>query len=135
VRLAGSTWLVLDADGMRARQHEPHDMFQSASARTLMTFSLGPRTDLVVAGRNALCARGGAGLAVEWAHLRVLGTWATADVAWRPLVFAAVTAERRFPRGALELRGVQLLGEDASSMAPALDRTAAQLAVELTAWL
>src|SRR5262245_33842407 len=62
VRLAGRTWLVLDADGMRGKDHEHHDMFGFASARSLMTFGLGPRTDLVTEGKNALCGKAGLGL-------------------------------------------------------------------------
>ena len=138
VRLAGSTWLVLDADGMRGKEHEHHDMFRLASKRTMMTFSLGPRTDLVEHAGNALCVRAGAGLAVELPHLRVLGLWTSGDIAWRPMVFAAAAAEHRFgKRGALalELRAVRLFGDAAASMAPALDRTAAQLTLEMTAFL
>lgn len=138
VRLTGATWLVLDAEGLRGKEHEHHDMFLLASSRSLMTFSLGPRTDVVEYGGNALCVRAGLGLAVEWTHLRLLGKWFTDDTAWRPLAFAAAAFEHRFAkRGAIaiEVRAVRLFGDDAASMAPALDRTAAQLTLEMTGYL
>jgi hypothetical protein len=138
VRLTGATWLVLDADGFRGTEHEHHDMFLLASSRSLMTFSLGPRTDLVEHAGNALCVRAGAGLAVELSHARVLGKWLSDDTAWRPLVFGAAAFEHRFGRRgalALELRAVRLFGSDAGSMAPPLDRTSAQLTLEMTGYL
>ncbi len=138
LRLAGHTWLVLDADGMRGKEHENGDLFRTASSRSLLMFGLGPRTDLVEHAGNALCVRAGAGLAVELAHERLLGKWLSGDDSWRPMIFAAAAFEHRFGTDgaiAVELRGVRLFGDSAPSMAPALDRTSAQVTVEMSGYL
>src|SRR5678815_3212035 len=82
VRITGGTWLRLDADGMRGEQYERHDLFDSASRRTMIAAGLGPVTDVATSGNNALRALAGMGVAVEWSHERMLGFWTIEDRSW-----------------------------------------------------
>ncbi|HUS27827.1 MAG TPA: hypothetical protein VMZ53_04945 [Kofleriaceae bacterium] len=146
LRLRGTTWLMLDGDGMRGEKLEHVD--GSASQRTFLVLGLGLTTDVIAQGRNALRVLGGGGVVVELAHERMLGTWDTADVATRPLGYVGAAFEHRFPQFwvekrkkwmgggemGVEVRAVRLFGDGAMTPAPGIAATSMQASLQMSAY-
>lgn len=150
LRVASRVSLGFDGDGWTGDTASGLDVVAWEYRRSLLTYTLGaafhPWTTRTIDTR--LGAGFGVGFEQESSRAPAAGIddWLSDDSSWRPVVFVGAAFEHRWPVRepfsggrawlgfGIEARGSGLFGDGPMSPAPALDRYAAQLTLEVSAY-